>query len=78
MITDTQQRQLILRKVYRIPVEKLKELDDFISKLELAVNKKTKTLSFAGSWKNIDDSALIELTEKLIMNRQRNKRRTDE
>jgi hypothetical protein len=77
-ITDTQKRQQILRRIYRIPNEKLKELEDFISKLEPDNNKKDRILSFAGSWQNIDDSVFIELTENLISNRQRNKRRTDE
>jgi hypothetical protein len=50
-------------------------LDDFISKFEQETNKKTKTSSFAGAWQNIDDSILSELTENLISNRQKNKRR---
>jgi hypothetical protein len=78
MITDTQRRQIILRKIYRIPTEKLKEVDDFISKLEIEMNKKSHTLSFAGSWQDIDDSILNDFTDSLISNRQRNKRRTDE
>ena len=78
MITDTQKRQQILRKIYRIPAEKLKELDDFVSKLVQSKNKRKKTLTFAGAWKDIDNSILIGLTEKLISNRQRNKRRSDE
>lgn len=77
MITDTQKRQQILRKIYRIPSEKLKELDDFVSSLEQE-NKKVKILSFAGAWQNIDDSVLNDLTENLINNRQKNRRRTDE
>lgn len=72
-ITDTQKRQQILRRIYRIPNEKLKELEDFISKLEPDNNKKDRILSFAGSWQNMDDSVFIELTENLISNRQRNK-----
>lgn len=78
MITDTQKRQQILRKIYRVPSEKLKELDDFISKLEQNINNKTKILSFAGAWQNIDDSILNDLTDNLISNRQKNRRRVDE
>lgn len=77
MITDTQKRQQILRKIYRIPSEKLKELDDFVSKLVQSINKKTKIMSFAGSWQNIDDSVFNDLTKNLISNRQKTKRRTD-
>ena len=78
MITDTQRRTQILRKVNRIPVDKLKELDDFVSKLEGGVVRKSKILSFAGSWKNIDDAVFNALTNDLISHRQRNRRRIDE
>ena len=78
MITDTQRRTQILRKVNRIPVDKLKELDDFVSKLEESVVRKSKILSFAGSWKNIDDAVFNALTNDLTSHRQRNRRRIDE
>ena len=78
MITNTQKLQQILRRIYRIPSNKLKELDDFISKLEQTISKKTNTLSFAGAWKDLDDSVFNELTENLIKNRERNKRITGE
>lgn len=77
MITDTQKRQIILRRISRIPLEKLTELDNLISKFDNEIIKKTKTLSFAGAWKSIDDSVFTELTDKLISNRQKNKRRID-
>ena len=78
MITDTQRRNQIVRKINRIPVDKLKELDDFVSKLEEDLTQKSKTLSFAGSWKDIDDTLFNDLTSDLISNRQRNRRRIDE
>jgi hypothetical protein len=78
MITDTQRRMQILRKVNRIPVDKLKELDEFVSKLEEGIVTKSKALSFAGSWRDIDDTVFDELTNNLISNRQRNRRRIDE
>ena len=37
MITDIQRRVQIVRKINRIPVDKLKELDDFVSGLEEGV-----------------------------------------
>jgi len=77
MITDTQKRQMILKKIYRMPSDKLKELDEFLSKLDKEISKKTKTLSFAGSWQNIDDSVFSDFTENLINNRQRNRRRDE-
>ena len=29
-MTDTQRRQQILKKIYRVPSDKLEELDDFV------------------------------------------------
>jgi hypothetical protein len=78
MTIDTQKRQQILRKIYRIPSNKLNELDEFISKLELDKHKKSKNLSFAGAWQNIDESVFSELTDNLINNRKRNSRRNNE
>lgn len=78
MITDTQRRNQILRKINRIPTDKLKELDDFVSKLEQGIIQKSKTLSFAGAWSDIDDTVFNDLTHDLISNRQRNRRRIDE
>ena len=78
MITDTQRRQQILKKIYRVPSDKLKELDDFVSKLEQKTDKKEQIMSFAGAWQNIDDTVFKELTDNLITNRQRNQRRDNE
>lgn len=78
MISNTQLRNLILRKIQRIPADRLKELEVFVSKLEEKTNKKDKNLSFAGAWKNIDDNLFDEFTNNLIDRRQRNKRRVNE
>jgi hypothetical protein len=78
MIADTQIRQQIFRKIRRIPSNKLSDLNDYLSKLEQTTEKSSKTLSFAGSWINIDESAFDELTSKLISNRSKNSRRIDE
>ncbi len=78
MITDTQRRNQILRRISRIPKNKLKELDDFVSKLEKGISKKSKTLSYAGSWGEIDDSVFKDLTSDLISNRKKSRRRINE
>jgi len=78
MKADTQIRQQIFRKIRRIPSEKLNDLNDYLSKLEQTSGKPSKTLSFAGSWNNIDESVFDELTENLISNRAKNVRRFDE
>ncbi len=77
MITDTQRRNQILRRISRIPEDRLKELDDYVSKLEQENNTKKKTLSFAGAWQDIDNSVFYDLTDNLINNRQKNRRRID-
>ncbi|ASB50946.1 hypothetical protein [Alkalitalea saponilacus] len=78
MAIDTQIRSKLLRKIQRIPSNRLKEIDDFISILESSTNKKDKNLSFAGAWRNIDDSVFEDLTDNLIENREKNKRRINE
>ncbi len=75
MITEEKKRQKLLKQITSIPSSKLKELEDFLSKLEHKINVKTEILSFAGAWENIEDSDLIDFTENLIDNRKRNKRR---
>ena len=78
MIADNQIRQQILRKIRRIPSNKLNDLNEYLSKLEQTMEKSSKILSFAGSWNNIDESAFNELTDNLIQNRNKNSRRFDE
>jgi hypothetical protein len=77
MITETQIRSEILRRIQRIPSNRLIELNEFVSKLEQTSSNKDKILSFAGAWENLDAKAFDELTENLISNRQRNKRRNE-
>ena len=74
MITDAQRRNQILRRISQIPKDRLKELDEYISNLEQEKNIKKKTLSFAGAWKDIDDSVFDDLTKNLIKNRRKNSR----
>jgi hypothetical protein len=78
MIEDAQIRQQILRKLGRIPSSKLKDVNDYLSKLEQTTKKTSKILSYAGSWKSIDESTFNELTDNLIKNRNKNTRRFDE
>jgi hypothetical protein len=73
MITNTQIRNQIFRKIKRIPADRLKELEMFLSKLEETTNKKDRNLSFAGAWENIDEHLFNEFTDNLIDRRQRNK-----
>ena len=67
-----------MRKINRIPTDKLKELDEFVSKLEEDMNPKSKTLTYAGAWQDIDENLFNDLTNNLISNRQRNRSRIHE
>lgn len=78
MISDTQIRNQLLRRIHRIRADKLRQLDDYAAKLEENISNKEKILSFAGAWENIDGDIFNELTDNLITRRQRNKRRIDE
>lgn len=74
MIEDSQIRQQILRKIRRIPSNKLSDLNEYLSKLEQTTEKSSKILSYAGSWNKIDESAFNELTSNLLINRNKNSR----
>lgn len=78
MTTENQIRQLIFRKIRRIPASKLNDLNDYLSRLKQPNDKSSKILSFAGSWNNIDETAFDELTNQLISNRSKNTGRFDE
>jgi hypothetical protein len=78
MITDTQKRQQIVQKIYKLPFEKLKEVESLILKLSIDSKLKAKNLSYAGAWKDIDDSIIDEFTTQLIHKRQINNRRMNE
>jgi len=78
MTTETKIRSQILRRIQRIPSDRLNELNEFVSKLEQTSGNKAKILSFAGAWENIDPSAFAELTENILSNREKNTRRHDQ
>ena len=78
MISVSQIRQQILRKISRMPANKLNDLNEYLDKLEKTTKKKSRIISYAGSWNNIDKSAFDELTANLIIRRNQNPRRFDE
>jgi len=75
MITDKQRKNQILRRLQKLPPDKIKELNEFMDRLEQETPKKRKILSYAGVWSDMDESTLDDLTNKLISRRQKNKRR---
>lgn len=78
MITEKQRRNLLLKRIFNMPVDKFDELDEFVSKLEEQSKTANKTLSYAGAWAKIDDDIFGDLTDKLIQNRKKSRRRFNE
>jgi hypothetical protein len=77
-MTDTQVRSRILRRIQKLSSDKLREIEDFVAKLESPTSKKGKNLSFAGAWKDIEETTFNDFTDKLIEKRQQNRRRINE
>jgi len=69
MIAYSQTRKRLIKRIRNIPESKLRELDDFLLKIEKSLNKKEKNLSFAGSWNDVEQDLFESLTDKLISNR---------
>lgn len=78
MITDKQRKNQILRRIQKLPPDKIKELHEFMDQLEQETPKKKKILSYGGAWSDMDESAFDDLTENIISRRQKNKRRFEE
>ena len=70
MITETQIRSQLIRRIQRIPSNKLNELNELVAKLEESSSKKDQNLSYAGAWDNLDSETFDNLTANLIGNRQ--------
>jgi predicted ATPase with chaperone activity len=62
-------RNSLVRKLQQLSADKLNEINDLLSKIEIQLKSKDKTLKLAGTWKDLDDSFFNELTEKLHDNR---------
>lgn len=58
-------RNSLIRKLQQLSTDKLTEINNLLSKIESQLKSKDKTLQLAGSWKDLDDNFLAEMTEKL-------------
>jgi hypothetical protein len=66
-------RNNLMRKIERLPADKLTEIDNLLQKIESQFKSKEKTLQLAGAWKDLDDDLFIDLTEKLHDNRAKDR-----
>jgi hypothetical protein len=78
MITDKQRKNQILRRIQKLPPDKIKELHEFMDNLEQETPKTRRILSYAGAWNDMDEATFDDLTKNLISRRQKNKRRFEE
>ena len=77
MLTETQIRSQLLRRIQKIPSNRLNELNELVSRIEQTSTSKDKIMSYAGAWENLDSNTFEDLTENLLVNRQRKKRRNE-
>ena len=77
MITNGQRRNLLVRRINSISADKLQELEAYIANLESKNSSQSRTLSYAGVWKDLDDDVFADLTNNLTSNRQKNRSRID-
>jgi len=59
----------IVDKMDNIPNNQLEKVLSYVEKIETLSLKKQRILSYAGSWKDIDDDLFSDLTENLHQNR---------
>ncbi|MEM9722649.1 MAG: hypothetical protein AAGA10_25510 [Bacteroidota bacterium] len=69
---DTQRniRELLIEKIHSVPEGVLKELYNYLLRLEKQTSAKERIISFAGAWSDMDDQEFEELLE---LNRKRRK-----
>ena len=58
-------RNNLIRKIQQLSTDKLTEINNLLGKLENQFKSKDKTLKLAGSWKDLGDDFIVDLTEKL-------------
>jgi hypothetical protein len=78
MTTAAKISNQILRKIKQIPEEHLSRIDKFLKKLDSRNIRKKRILSYAGTWKDLDEDVLYQFTDELITRRKKNSRRTNE
>jgi hypothetical protein len=66
-------RNNLIRKIQQLSTDKLTEMSNLLSKIENQFKSKDKTLKLAGTWKDLGDEILIDLTEKLHEHRAKDR-----
>ena len=58
-------RNSLIRKIQRLSADKLKEVNQLLSKFEFRFESKDSTLKLAGSWKELDNDLFDDFTSNL-------------
>ncbi len=69
MNSNNKLRNSVLKKIQQLPAVKLREVDNLLNEIEDQIATKEKTLTLAGSWKDLDDELFSDLTSNLHQNR---------
>lgn len=69
MTVKNRLRNTLMRKIQQLSTDKLTEINNLLGKFESQFTSKEKTLTLAGSWKDMSEDILVDLTEKLHINR---------
>jgi deoxyhypusine synthase len=78
MLKDKDLRKKIIARIKDIPADKLKEIDQLLDTLIQENEKKMKLLSFAGSWKDMDEKEFTSIMKEIEKRRSESGRqRTD-
>ena len=75
MITDKHKRKQLQKRVENLSSDKIDKLLQFMDNLEKETSNKKKIMSYAGAWSDLDDEVIKDLTENLVVNRKKNKRK---
>ena len=66
-------RNNLISRIQQLSADKLAELDNLLTKVENQLKSKDRTLQLAGIWKDLDDDAVIDLTDKLHERRKKDR-----
>ena len=75
MITDKQRKNLLIRKILNLPIDKINEIDKLILKEDKPLSDKQIILSLAGAWHDLDDETFADFTVNLTERRESNRQR---
>lgn len=78
MLKDKDLRKKIISRIKDIPENKLKEIDQLLDAFLQENKKKIKLLSFAGSWRDMDEKEFTSIMKEIEKRRSESGRdRTD-